>query len=186
MKKGLSLTTVMVLAFLFIGGLAVYQIMNNATKYDKKHKVEATATVKKDAAEEKKEQTGYIGGVQYDINLDKSSSQEAVIEVMHKMTHQKVKAKEKWGAIPMIPDTINQVYQIVNNSKFPLKDDLLKILEKWKKGDFEEIADDHNYFWEQQGGTVGKANGTMTKAEEEIFIQNNFGDEVAKQTSTQQ
>ena len=28
------------------------------------------------------------------------------IEVMHKMTHQKAKAKEKWGAIPMFPDTI--------------------------------------------------------------------------------
>ncbi|MDQ6600549.1 DUF6241 domain-containing protein [Bacillus salipaludis] len=185
MKKGLSLTTTMILAFLFIGGIAVYKVMNNASEFERKHTVETTAVAKKDAAKEKKEQTGYIGGVQYDIKLDKSSSQEAVIEVMHKMTHQKVKAKEKWGAVPMIPDTINQVYNIVKNSDFELKSDLLAILEKWKVGNFEEIAEDHNYFWQQQGGTVGKAYGTMTKAEEKTFIANNFGDELAKQDSPQ-
>lgn len=185
MKRGLNLTTTLILAFLFIGGLAFYQFKDNSSEYEKKqNKLEANAVVGKDAAaKEKEEQTGYIGGVQYDIGIDKNSSQKAVMEVMHKMTHQKVKAEEKWGAIPMIPDTINQVYNIVKNSHFELKDDLLGILKKWKKGDFEEIAEDHNYFWQHQDGTIGKAYGKMTKTEEETFILNNFGDEVSKEVN---
>ncbi|PFP22675.1 hypothetical protein COJ96_25255 [Bacillus sp. AFS073361] len=157
---------------------------NKAASEEKQEKVEAKAVqdnVKKEKVKENKkadkQQTAKIGGVQYDIGIDDSSSQEAVIEVMHKMTHQKVKAKEKWGAIPMIPDTINQVYTIVKNSEFAQKADLLAILGNWKKGIFSEIDDDHNYFWTYQGGTVGKAYGIMSQSEEETFIRNNFKEE---------
>ncbi|MFB5198566.1 DUF6241 domain-containing protein [Neobacillus sp. KR4-4] len=157
---------------------------NKAASEKKQEKVEAKAVqdnVKKEKEKEKKkadkQQTAKIGGVQYDIGIDDSSSQEAVIDVMHKMTHQKVKAKEKWGAIPMIPDTINQVYTIVENSEFAQKADLLAILGNWKKGIFSEIDDDHNYFWTYQGGTVGKAYGIMSQSEEETFIRNNFKEE---------
>lgn len=163
---------------------------NEAASGKKQEKVEAKAVQDKVTKEKKKvdkQQTAKIGGVQYDIGIDDSSSQDAVIEVMHKMTHQKVTAKEKWGAIPMIPDTINQVYNIVKNSEFEQKDDLLTILDKWKKGIFSEIDDDHNYFWTYQGGTVGKAYGIMSKSEEETFILNNFKEEdLVSEASSQQ
>ncbi|MEH7306439.1 DUF6241 domain-containing protein [Neobacillus drentensis] len=162
---------------------------NGAESGKKQEKVEAKAvqdTVNKEKKEVDKQQTAKIGGVQYDIGIDDSSSQDAVIEVMHKMTHQKVKAKEKWGAIPMIPDTINQVYNIVENSEFEQKDDLLAILDKWKKGIFSKVDDDHNYFWTYQGGTVGKAYGIMSKSEEETFILNNFEGDMVSEVSSQQ
>ncbi|MBT2720041.1 PRK06770 family protein [Bacillus sp. ISL-46] len=161
---------------------------NGAESGKKQEKVEAKAvqdTVNNEKKEVDKQQTAKIGGVQYDIGIDDSSSQDAVIEVMHKMTHQKVKAKEKWGAIPMIPDTINQVYDIVENSEFEQKDDLLAILDKWKKGIFSEVDDDHNYFWTYQGGTIGKAYGIMSKSEEETFIQNNFEEDIVREVSSQ-
>jgi hypothetical protein len=162
---------------------------NEAESGKKQEKVEAKAvqdTVNNEKKEVDKQQTAKIGGVQYDIGIDDSSSQDAVIEVMHKMTHQKVKAKEKWGAIPMIPDTINQVYDIVENSEFEQKDDLLVILDKWKKGTFSEVDDDHNYFWTYQGGTIGKAYGIMSKSEEEKFILNNFEEDIVREVSSQQ
>ncbi|WP_413306696.1 DUF6241 domain-containing protein [Bacillus sp. 1P10SD] len=137
-------------------------------------------------ADKESEQTDKIGGVQYDIGIDNTSSEYQVIEVMHKMTHQKVKAEEKWGAIPMVPDTINRVYEIVSNSDFDRKDQLLAILEKWKASNFAAVDDDHNYFWQYQGGTVGQAYGILSKAEEETFILNNFGDDIAKEVSSQQ
>jgi hypothetical protein len=164
-------------------------IDNGAESGKKQEKVEAKAvqdTVNKEKKEVDKQQTAKIGGVQYDIGIDDSSSQEAVIEVMHKMTHQKVKAKEKWGATPMIPETINQVYNIVENSEFEQKDDLLAILDKWKKGIFSEVDDDHNYFWTYQGGTIGKAYGIMSKSEEETFILNNFEEDIVSEASSQQ
>lgn len=131
--------------------------------------------------QEVKEQTGKIGGIQYDLLIDSTSSESEVIDVMHKMTHQKVRAEDKWGAIPMIPDTINQVYDIVSQSDFSRKEDLLEILEKWKKDDFSTIDDDHNYFWEYQDGTIGEAYGTLTLDEEKEFIKNNYKDEVANE-----
>lgn len=167
-----------------------FNLNDNGPESGKKtEKVEAKAvqdTVNKEKKEVDKQQTAKIGGVQYDIGIDDSSSQDAVIEVMHKMTHQKVKAKEKWGSIPMTPDTINQVYDIVKNSEFEQKDDLLAILDKWKKGTFSEVDDDHNYFWTYQGGTIGKAYGIMSKSEEETFILNNFEENIVSEASSQQ
>lgn len=177
-----------VLIGLNYGGFELVDI--GAEPEKKQEKVEAKAVQDNDNKEKKKvdkQQTAKIGGIQYDIGIDDSSSQDAVIEVMHKMTHQKVKAKEKWGAIPMIPDTINQVYNIVENSEFEQKDELLAILRKWKKGTFSEIDDDHNFFWTYQGGTVGEAYGIMSKSEEETFILNNFKEEdLVSESSSQQ
>jgi hypothetical protein len=102
---------------------------------------------------------------------------------MHNMTHKKVKAEEKWGAVPMIPDTINKVYDIVVNSQFEQKNDLLAILAKWKDGHFRQIDIDHNYFWNYKDGTIGKAYGVMSKSEEDTFILNNFGADFVNQLS---
>lgn len=150
-----------------------------------KEAVDDSPSLVDETADEDSEQTDKIGGIQYDIGIDNTSSEYKVIEVMHKMTHQKVKAEEKWGAIPMVPDTINRVYEIVNNSNFDRKDQLLAILEKWKAGNFAAVDDDHNYFWQYQGGTVGQAYGILSKTEEETFILNNFGDDIAKEVSSQ-
>ena len=168
-----------------------FDLINNkaeSVSVKKQEKVESQAVqdpVHNKKKDVDKQQTAKIGGVQYDIGIDDSSSQDAVIEVMHKMTHQKVKAKEKWGAIPMIPDTINQVYDIVEKSKFEQKDDLLAILAKWKKGNYSEVNEDHNYFWTYQGGTIGKSYGIMSKSEEETFILNNFNEDIAREISSQ-
>jgi hypothetical protein len=126
------------------------------------------------AAEESAKQTGFIGGIQYDTMLTPESDEEQVMEVMHKMTHQKVRAERKHGAIPMVEDTINQVYNIVSNSEFDNKVKMLEIADKWKNGWFDTIDYDHNFFWKHQEGEVGKAYGVMTSAEEKEFIKNNF------------
>ncbi|WP_066248258.1 DUF6241 domain-containing protein [Neobacillus drentensis] len=188
--KIVLIVTGIILAVLIGVQYGGFEFINNGAQSVKKtEKVEAQAV--QDTANKKKkvvdkQQTAKIGGVQYDIGIDDSSSQEAVIEVMHKMTHQKVKAKEKWGAIPMIPDTINQVYNIVENSRFDQKDDLLAILDKWKKGIFSEVDEDHNYFWTYQGGTIGKSYGIMSKSDEETFIKNNFDEALVSEVNSQQ
>jgi CBS domain-containing protein len=126
------------------------------------------------AAEEVSQQTGFIGGIQYDTMLTPGSTEEQVMEVMHKMTHQKVRAERKIGAIPMVEDTIIQVYNIVSNSDFGNKEKMLEIAGKWKNGWFDTIDYDHNFFWKHQEGEVGKAYGVMTSVEEQEFIKNNF------------
>ena len=128
-------------------------------------------------ANETKEQSMKIGGISYDLKLSDTPEEHEVIEVMHHMSHQKVKADDKWGAKPMIPDTINEIYDIISKSDFPRKEELLAIAERWKNGDFSRADDDHNYFWDYQNGTIGKAYGLLNEAEERRFIIDNFGDE---------
>ena len=125
--------------------------------------------------------TAKIGGTKTEMSISSVSSEAEVIQTMHEMTHQKVKADEKWGASPLTQQTASTVYEIVNSSSFDHKDQLLKIAKRWKNGDYSKIVSDHNYFWGLQGGTIGKATGTLSKIEEQTFILNNFGEEAAKQ-----
>ncbi|KRF63696.1 hypothetical protein ASG99_22295 [Bacillus sp. Soil768D1] len=159
----------------------VITLQQNAEKYEATHNEpntnEITAmdvTKNEDAKEDMKEQTSEIGGVQDETGLSQNSTQEEVMDVMHHMTHQKVIAEEKWGAVEMNSENINAVYEIVNDSDFMLKGDLLNIVTGWKEGIFDNVAQDHNYFWEYQRGTVGRATGTLNSNEEAKFIENNF------------
>ncbi|VEF49117.1 Uncharacterised protein [Bacillus freudenreichii] len=143
----------------------------------KQAEVEKKAEAAGISEEEFMEQTQLIGGIDYEVDLDKNSTDDEIISVMHKMTHQKVRAEDKWGAIPMTEDTIKQVYEVVSKRDFDdagLKEDLLHILQKWENNNFLSADEDHNYFWEYQGGTVGRAYDTMSQAEEVEFIRNNF------------
>ena len=137
----------------------------------------ASSSKQASKVDEFKEQTKKIGGVTYDLNLSESPEEREVIVAMHHMTHQKVKADKKWGAKPMIPETINEIFDIVSNSDFARKEELLAILERWKNGDFSLADVDHNYFWGYQNGNTGKAYGLMNEAEERRFILENFGEE---------
>ncbi|MGG5252126.1 DUF6241 domain-containing protein [Neobacillus sp. SM06] len=115
------------------------------------------------------------------LTINEQSTEEEVIQTMHEMTHQKVKADQKWGATLLTPKTAEAVFTIVKSSHFKEKDQLLEIATRWKNGDFSQIISDHNYFWNLQGGTIGKAYGKLSKAEEETYILTNFGKEVANQ-----
>lgn len=126
------------------------------------------------AVKEQAERIGFIDGMTFDTGLTPQSTEEQVMLVMHQMTHQKVRAERKIGAIPMVEDTVNQVYDIVNKSNFANKEKLLEIAENWKKGLFGNIDSIHNFLWEQQEGQVGKAYGVLSTAEEKEFVKENF------------
>ena len=97
-----------------------------------------------------------------------------VISTMHEMTHQKVRADEKWGAVQMTAERIDMLYNIVKYSTYGNKDTLLEILSKWKAGDFRTADEDHNALWRLQDGTIGKATGILSEEEEQEFIEKTF------------
>ncbi|PEF40856.1 hypothetical protein CON84_02455 [Bacillus sp. AFS094228] len=155
----------------------VMTIYQNAKNYEERRESRSTPVEilnKDDEEAGMGEQTSEIGGVQDETGLTQNSTQEEVMDVMHHMTHQKVIAEEKWGAVEMNSENINAVYDIVVDSDFMLKGDLLNIVSGWKEGNFDNVAQDHNYFWEYQNGTVGKATGILNTDEEAEFIDNNF------------
>ncbi|MGE7723344.1 PRK06770 family protein [Bacillus cereus] len=124
-----------------------------------------------------------VEGSNAQLHITKDSQEYEVIKAMHSMTHQKVVAEQKWGAIPMTKLHAEAVKDILNNTNFEKKAELLAIAERWANGDFSKIVEDHNYFWTEQEGSIGKATGTMDSTEEQTFVLNNFGEKVAQQMS---
>jgi uncharacterized protein YxeA len=160
-----------VLAVSIIIATVYYGFIHNPN-VDKAASVSTLAEKSKSVKKEKKFTDS--NGAQKDLGINKYSSEQAVVEVMHEMTHQKVKADEKWGAVEMDQKNIDAVLSIVKLSDFTDKDQMLKIAENWKKGDFSNIVKEHNYFWQLQGGNVGKAYGRLSQKDEEAFIHKNF------------
>ncbi|MDX8047306.1 DUF6241 domain-containing protein [Gracilibacillus sp. S3-1-1] len=109
-----------------------------------------------------------------DLGLGDNPTEDEIISVMHNMSHQKVRAEKKWGKAPMHQKTIEQVYEVIKDSNFTKKEDLLVIVERWKDGDFSRVDKDHNYFWSAQDGTVGKAHGLLSVAEEIDYIESKY------------
>lgn len=96
--------------------------------------------------------------------------------MMHKMTHQKVVASEKWGLIRMNDESIAKAEEILLASDFNSREDLLQIIERWKNGQFDQVDEEHNFIWGMQGGSIGEARGILTEQQEQEFIENNFSD----------
>lgn len=190
MKKKLAYTFLSITAVIFIGGGYAYskvmeEVENSTiTVSEKFPKPQGFIPMdnpdsKTDGVTVEYSVVSKIGGSKVDLPINENSTEGEVIQAMHEMTHQKVVADAKWGAIPLTKDNAEKVYNIIDNSNFKYKDQLLDIAYRWKDGDFSTILGDHNYFWELQGGGVGKATEVMDRSLEQTFVLNNFGDDVA-------
>ncbi|WP_223637767.1 DUF6241 domain-containing protein [Planococcus sp. 4-30] len=120
------------------------------------------------------ESTQKMEGLEFVQSVPKDASENALWAMMHKMTHQKVIASEKWGLIRMNDESIAKAEEILIASDFKSKEDLLQIIERWKNGQFDQVDDEHNFIWGMQGGSIGEARGILTEEQEKEFIENNF------------
>lgn len=99
-------------------------------------------------------------------------SEHELAKEIHGMTHQKVKASEKWHYSQITEQKVNAVYDEIKNRNFEdpeLKEILLQI-EPWLNGNFDNVVEVHNDVWNWQGGTIGKATGKLSPEEEKEFI----------------
>lgn len=91
-------------------------------------------------------------------------------EYIHGMSHQKVKASEKWGFYKITDKRIDWLIDGLKETDLTHKDIYAAILEKWNKGDFSTADDDHNAIWKLQGGTIGYATGVLNPEEEKEYL----------------
>lgn len=92
-------------------------------------------------------------------------------EYIHGMSHQKVKAKKKWGFYEIHPARIQWLLDGLDESaQIKEKSTYRNILEKWEAGDFSRVDDDHNAIWKMQDGTVGEATGILSEKEEKKYV----------------
>lgn len=97
---------------------------------------------------------------------------------LHLMTHQKVEAKDKWGAVEMTPENIGNLLTIIetNERYYEHAEYYTEVLTQWQKGDFSNAVEVHNYIWQLNGGTIGRATGLMNAKEEQAYIGKHFKD----------
>ncbi|WP_079477577.1 DUF6241 domain-containing protein [Halobacillus salinus] len=94
---------------------------------------------------------------------------------LHLMSHQKVKAKKKWGALPLTEERVDRLITVVQSGDYNNGNQYLDILNAWKNKDFSQADKHHNTIWRMQNGTVGKATGVLNKAQEVAFVEEKFG-----------
>ncbi|WP_223700437.1 DUF6241 domain-containing protein [Sutcliffiella deserti] len=90
---------------------------------------------------------------------------------IHWMSHQKVKADEKWTHYKLTPERVEWLLAEVKVRDYNHEDIYLEILSKWKKGNFDRADQDHNRIWSLQKGTIGKATGVLTPEEEKEYLE---------------
>ena len=125
-------------------------------------------------AEELIETSFYIKMDEEDNELFyKDINEEELQNIIHSMSHQKVKAAQKWGAILLTQERVGLLLDVVkeNEEHWKHPELYMDILNRWYIGDFSQADEDHNAIWTLQGGSIGKATGLLTPWEEKDFIQ---------------
>lgn len=98
----------------------------------------------------------------------------AVQNAIHGMSHQKVRADDKWGFIPLTAERVARLKAVVEANEYEEKGLYLDILNRWANNDFSKVDHEHNAIWELQNGTIGRATGILSADEEKAFIEEHF------------
>jgi hypothetical protein len=117
-----------------------------------------------------------INQAKIELGIDGSPSEKKLLEILHKMTHQKVRAEKKWGFIQMTEVNLIAVKEVLEEN--PILNENINMLEMvttWLSNEFSNIAADHNRLWGEKEGTIGKAYGRLSQAEEEALVKEQFG-----------
>lgn len=101
-------------------------------------------------------------------------SEQEFSEDMHHMTHQKVKADQKWGHLEITDERIEDMLEVARQSDYRYKDFYIEALEEWQAGVFDNAVEVHNVIWEAHSGNTGKAYDLLTPQEEMEYKSSNF------------
>ncbi|MEY8370244.1 DUF6241 domain-containing protein [Aerococcaceae bacterium 50-4] len=97
------------------------------------------------------------------------------LDAIHYMTHQKVLADSKQGALEITPERIDilleQAESFSDSSHYPF---YIEVLSAWDAGDFSNAVYAHNYVWNVQDGDIGEAYGLLDESQEAEFVEANF------------
>ncbi|WP_082232185.1 DUF6241 domain-containing protein [Halobacillus massiliensis] len=173
---GIGLSIVICLGVFGAIGYMAFDIITGDVK-ETTQTEESTSTETQEQKVEELSRKKFAEGDEEDLNpfgdskkqMDLTSSDYQ--EYIHQMSHQKVKADKKWGFYLITEERIDWLIEGLEVVNLKQKDRYSKILSTWQNGDFSAADDHHNEMWRLQGGTVGKAFGILSEAEEEAYIE---------------
>ena len=82
-----------------------------------------------------------------------------VYDIMHRMANTKIIAVDNkvWGELPIENKALDDLRKLIEGIDYADREYLLNIINRWSNNDFSNAVEEHNYFWNKLGGTVGKA-----------------------------
>ena len=78
---------------------------------------------------------------------------------MHELINSKIVSIDKlyYGEQDITPTVCDQLLQIIKDNKFSDDTKLTSYINNWKKKDFSNAVEQHNYIWDKLGRGEGKA-----------------------------
>ncbi len=158
-------------------GLAIFivfaLISEDNVEEASQEKVEEVEESAADHEAQEREQESIEEEVQ-EVVAEEMLSESAYMDTLHKMTHQKVYADEKWGAVEITEERVDLLWNIARESEFSHRDFYMETLNAWKDGDFNNVVQVHNFIWEIQNGSIGRATRPLTEEEEQQYVEKYF------------
>ena len=97
------------------------------------------------------------------------------LNAIHYMTHQKVQANSKQGALEITPERIaimlEQAEAFSDSEHYPF---YIEVLTAWNEGDFSNAVYAHNYVWTNKDGDIGEAYALSDDDQEAASVEANF------------
>ncbi|KYG32975.1 DUF6241 domain-containing protein [Priestia endophytica] len=174
MKKFLKMTSLTLLALIVVGFVALKLMDNSNEREVQNEDSNSTETTKQENPEKSQVANEKTHEQEKALEVPENPTGKDIENIMHKMIHQKVRAERKTGAVRMTPEAIDEVIELINNVQPSNSQELLKMANHWKNGNYEHVVEEHNYFWSREGGDIGKAYGRASLMEENEFIRQNF------------
>ncbi|PFG04460.1 DUF6241 domain-containing protein [Bacillus sp. es.034] len=98
-------------------------------------------------------------------------SEDLMRQYIHAMSHQKVRAKEKWSFFKITDERIDYLLEQLKINKYEDEYVYEDILTSWKEGDYSGVVGDHNTIWRLQDGNIGKATSPLNAEQEKKYIE---------------
>lgn len=100
---------------------------------------------------------------------------EEIYDMMHRMSHQKVRAEDKWGHLKITEDRLDEVISLLEQYNVADRTFYHEAMLDWRDGDFYNAVEVHNRIAQPDDGIVqGKAYGLLSKQEESDYIEKHF------------
>lgn len=115
--------------------------------------------------------TGKVDGNPFEEGVKTPISEKLMRQYIHAMSHQKVRAGEKWSFFEITDERIVFLLQQLDEKTYKNDEEYREILTRWEKGDFSQAVSDHNTVWRLMGGTIGKAKGLLSAKQEKDYLE---------------
>ncbi|CAM4281688.1 Host cell surface-exposed lipoprotein [Lacicoccus alkaliphilus] len=110
-----------------------------------------------------------------DVQSPSPEIREEIYDMMHRMSHQKVRAEDKWGHLKITEDRIEEVISLLEQYNVADRTFYHEAMLDWRDGDFSNAVEVHNRIAQPDNGTVqGQAYGLLSKQEEADYIERHF------------